>query len=58
MQVPLDGVAVDFVNPDVKLPNAAVAELRWCVRVHVLCVLVVCRHAVCAATCGQTGTRG
>lgn len=30
MQVPLlDGVAVDYVNPGVKLPKAALQELQW-----------------------------
>lgn len=30
-QVVLDGVEVDFINPDMKLPKAAEQEMRWCV---------------------------
>lgn len=29
MQVALDGVSVNHINPDVKLPKAAVQELQW-----------------------------
>jgi hypothetical protein len=29
VQVMLDGVSVDYVNPDVKVPKAALAEMRW-----------------------------
>lgn len=29
LQVALDGVSVDYLNPDVKLPKAAEQELQW-----------------------------
>lgn len=29
LQVPLDGVSVDFVNPSEKVPKAALQEMRW-----------------------------
>lgn len=29
LQVALDGVSVDFINPDVKLPKAAEQEMQW-----------------------------
>jgi hypothetical protein len=29
VQVPLDGVTVDYVNPSEKIPNAALQEMRW-----------------------------
>jgi hypothetical protein len=29
LQVALDGVSVDYLNPDVKLPKAAEQELKW-----------------------------
>jgi hypothetical protein len=32
LQVALDGVSVDYLNPDVKLPKAAEQELKWCVQ--------------------------
>jgi hypothetical protein len=30
LQVALDGVSVDYLNPDIKLPKAAEQELKWC----------------------------
>jgi hypothetical protein len=30
--VVLDGVSVDYLNPDIKLPKAAEQELKWCVQ--------------------------
>jgi hypothetical protein len=32
LQVALDGVSVDYLNPDIKLPKAAEQELKWCVQ--------------------------
>jgi len=29
LQVPLDGVSVDYVNPAEKVPKAALQEMRW-----------------------------
>jgi hypothetical protein len=29
LQVPLDGVSVDFINPSEKIPSAALQEMRW-----------------------------
>lgn len=29
LQVPLDGVSVDYVNPTEKVPKAALQEMRW-----------------------------